>query len=244
MKKLFFFIIVACTLPVSAQQGFTNIENFAAGDQVTYAEVTVDSIDPGPAGKNKKWNFSFLKESKEVSQVIRTSGDAAVYSGKQIKADLVECNTDSSYVYLKKTNDTLYMTEYYDAVRKFDLVYDAPVPFIAWPVTYGQRFESKASRHYEVMGMQFKGTGSVVTEADATGKLTVGGKTYDDVIRVKFTQTYMDKDQTYGTMSVVQSTSYTWFDREHKHAVLKIDIMSVSSSMYKSKEYSVRYIKF
>jgi len=242
MKKLCLIAFAGIVLPLQAQQSYSNIENFEPGDKITYIELT-DSVNPGSPGKNQKWDFSGLKkDGKEVSQVIRTAGDAP-FPGTGRNFDLVECNTDSSYVYLKKTADSLLMVGFYDAAQDFLLLYDSPMAFMKWPVVFGQRIESKSTRRYEVRGMKFIGDAVMTTEADGTGRLKLPGGTYDNVIRVKIEQVATDKDQTFGSSTTVRHTGYTWFDADHRHALLKMDFISITSSRYRSREYTVKYIK-
>jgi hypothetical protein len=243
MKRTTYSILFALmSTGMFAQTTLNHIENFSIGDQVTYTEVTSnDSVSPGKAGKNVKWNFSKLNTvGKEVKQVIESSGPVAGIKNYQ----MVEANSDSSYVYLNKSNDTLYFVAFYDQTRDFLITYDQGVPFMTYPFSYGQVImKSGLTRSYTINKMLFNGTGFFKTSFDGTGELKLPGKTYKNVVRIKFEQEFVDVDNTYGSKSKVTTISYAWFDMNTKHSILKINCNSIQSAYYSQTTYSYSILK-
>lgn len=237
-------LLLSCTVsflaPLPAQ--FSQAENFSVGDQARYLSGTWDAGDPGKSGKNITWNFTYLTAQMDTGvQQIRSAGDTYLPAGLG-PCNMVECNDDSSFVFLKKTVDTLFMTGYRDANARLTMVYDRPIPFMVWPLSTGNRMECSAGRKYTVGGIPYIGTGTFSTEVDGAGTLKLPGHEYTDVIRVCFRQVFTDKDQVYGSVSTITVTSYTWFDKTHKHAVFKLDRMKVESAYYNQETQSFKIL--
>jgi hypothetical protein len=225
-----------------AQTSFSHLENFNVGDQATYIKTTTkDSLFPGKAGKNIKWNFTRLSTTgKEVKQTIESSGPVAVQQSYQ----MVESNSDSSFIYLKKSNDTLYFTAFYDQTREFFITYPQGVPFMVYPINYGQVImKSDIPREYSMNNLLFKGVGYFKTSFDGMGELKLPNKTYKKVVRIKFEQKFTDTDDMYHSKTVVTTTSYAWFDMESKHSVFKINFSTIKSAYYNDAFYSYFILK-
>ncbi|WP_228428170.1 T9SS type A sorting domain-containing protein [Chryseobacterium oncorhynchi] len=96
--------------------------------------------------------------------------------------------------------------------------------YITYPTTYNtpQNDTAKGTFSSSVANGLFSGT--LNTVADAYGTLMVGGHTYNNVLRVKFTQNfnlYSPIDLTYSNpIGTVTNTAYSYYDATHRYPLL------------------------
>ncbi len=242
MKQITVLLLFFSVLNLGFSQTSTaNIENFTIGDEAFYTKITTsDSISPGKAGKKVKWNFTKLNTNgNEVKQIIQATGPG----NESTNYSMVEANSDSSFVFLKKENDTLYYTAFYDQTRDFLVSYPSGVPFMVYPMSYGQELKTDVTRQYSANNMQFNGTGYFKTTFDGIGELRMPDKTHKDVVRMKFEQVFTDVDNVYGSSMNITTITYAWFDMNTKHSLLKISFKYIRSIYYNQTSCTYSILK-
>jgi hypothetical protein len=240
MKKLLLF---GQTLLLSSfvfgQPEIQNAENFSEGTILVFQICNSDNVLVGKAGKKQTWDFSSLnlKEGDKITEEM-ISPDETNFKTNFPDANLVEKYSDGRLVFMKKTDKENYLLGFVDTESDMTMSYPKPMLFAKRPLKFSDNFRDEYETEYSVKGMDFKGKGTVSIVVDGYGTLILPNGKYENVLRVKITQTQTDKLIKYQSESTTETVSYVWFDDKHTSALLKID--ETKSTYYNNK--SVQYL--
>ena len=245
MKKitLLFTLSVISITGLYAQPTLKNVENFKGGEKALFmVPVLSKSMNHGNGGANVTWDFSKLPNNVDTlkTTIFNTS---KIKEGKKYPlSNLVEVSSDSSYIYMNVTNDTVSMYGYSDHIGGTTLSFSNPYTYVRHSLTYMDSVIDKHIQRTTNSNGTTHGSGKSRTIADGYGTLILGNKTYTNVLRVVF---YQDvTDTTDGTHYVVRvrTISHAWFDNAHKFSLLKIDSTVVNSISYNDTTKDIRYL--
>ncbi len=179
----FFLSGLACAQPTltSANAGMI------PGDQLTVKNNN-GVISPGASGPDISWDFSDLSGSQTI-----------IYSAKYPS----ECTNGSSFPDATVAFSTTGSDEFYSlSANSWEKVgldaqgivikYTNPEKLLSFPLTYNATRTDSFSATYSYMSYTAKRKGLLTYTADAYGTLILPGKTYTNVLRVKFVETSTD----------------------------------------------------
>ncbi len=239
MKKILLFgQIILFPIFIFGQNEIHNAENFSEGTVLVFQNCISENVSVGKAGKNQIWDFSSLSaEDNQITEEM-ISPEETTFKTVFPDANLVEKYSDGRLVFMNKTNTENYLLGFVDTESEMTMNYPKPMLFAKRPIKFGDKFNNEYETEYSVKGMDFKGKGTVSIVADGYGTLILPNGKYENVLRVKITQTQTDKLIKYQSESITETISYVWFDANHTSALLKID--ETKSTYYNNK--SVQYL--
>lgn len=233
--------------PFSAlgQKVFQNIEDYSFGDKSLYLQVSgFDSskviTETKKSGSNIVWNFDQFRNISDTFKQIIVRPDSTSYKDIFPKANTVEKNSDGSLVFTQLKKDSSIVWGYVD--DRMQLHYTDPLLFITRPFAYKDSVSDFFERSYKTYGIQYKGTGTASSVADGWGKLIIQGMSFDSVLRIKFQQVSKDVSQADNSVMEIANTTYAWFSPKYNKALLKIDLITVSSPYYSNSTLEMRYL--
>ncbi len=130
------------------------------------------------------------------------------------KANLVGQSSDGELVFMQKTQTENYLVGYADG--GIEIVYTDPVLFMRRPLRYGEVIADTYAVRYTARGFEFEGKGTIRVEVDGEGRLILPNGTYDNVLRVKITQSQTDVMLKYPSKIQTTTVTYVWFDPAHR----------------------------
>jgi len=225
---------------VTSQPVLNNIEDFSIGERSTYVNAEKAQVSPGTAGAQITWDFKNLT-SIDSQQYKIIHPDSTSYKGQFKNADLVEVSPDGSYVFQEIKNDT---NQVWGNVNNSNTVirYSDPYQFLFRPITFLDSLVDTARRSYKTSGIKYEGTGIVKTKVDGYGTLKVPNGTFSNVLRIKIEQLFKDTAQSSGSVTTSRIITYTWFDEDHKSALLRWDSTIINSDFFKDTSKTVKYL--
>lgn len=237
--KTILLIVFAFPVLLIAQPNIKNAENFTEGVVLTFQNCESENIEVGKAGKNKLWDFSELKKKNNdltIEEMILPESTA--FDKEFSEANLVEKYSDGRMVFMSKTENENHLLGFVDTNSNMTMHYTKPMLFAKRPIKFKDNFNDVYETEFSVKGMEFKGKGTVSIVADGYGTLILPNGKFENVLRVKISQTQTDVMKQYGSQNVTETTTYVWFDENHASAILKID--ETKSTYYNEK--SVQYL--
>lgn len=235
MKKLYLFgLIILLSSFVSGQTEIQNAENFNEGTVLVFQNCDTENVTVRKSGEKQTWDFSDLilkKGDKTIEEMI--SPNETNFKYKFPKANLVEKYSDGRLVFMDKTDTENFLLGFIGTESEMKMVYTKPMLFAKRPIKFGDKFNNKYETEYTVKGMDFKGNGTVSIVADGYGTLILPNGKYENVLRVKITQSQTDKLIKYQSENTTETVTYVWFDNEHASSLLKID--ETKSTYYNEK---------
>jgi len=225
MKKVVYLITISCCLTFSnayCQTKYQNIENFKLGTILTFQKCEPDKFDIGTNGKDVIWNFSNLKATNETATEWILAPGSTPESKDYPMTNLIEKYSDGSYVFLKKDENKTYLLGFNGEDSKIKIMYPQPVLIAKRPFSYGEKVSESYTTSYTANDLKFSGKGMVSIEADGFGTLILPNNKYENVIRLKITQTQSDLLEKYNSTNETSIITYVWFDQMHNSALLKI----------------------
>lgn len=187
MKTISLFLTFILSVLVSEAQ--ISQSQFFPGTPKFAVTVNIDPALAGPAGTNQTWDFSNLQATGEQYKVSIVSAEAfPEYSGATIAMKL-ESDSDIVYQVLKPLNGTL--TEVGSVLSKdgvqMNTDFNNPKNLLPASIALGQSFTDSYSSSIDMgqLGLNaiLKSTGTSEFIVDASGVLSLPGRTYSNVIR-------------------------------------------------------------
>jgi hypothetical protein len=243
-KNIYLSLLVALPIAVVAQPTINNAYNYTAG--ATVKNIRCTDIGQGNAGANQTWDFTSLTPvggSKDTTKYWYTAPtSAAPVTG----ANLVERNSDSFYVYIKKTaaqDEVLAIAD--SSANNYDLTikYTNSILFFKRPLTFGMTFTDNFAEQYTVSGFTLKGSGTITVNVDGYGTLKLpNNQTYNNVLRVEIVQHQSDTSVFPPAVATMDVVRYLWFDANHISPLLRIDAVDITSDLVNSSTSAAEYL--
>ncbi|WP_288438669.1 T9SS type A sorting domain-containing protein [uncultured Chryseobacterium sp.] len=227
MKKSVLFLLGASAM-LSAQITLTKTANDpVSGDVINYNQLN-GSVDNSATGANVTFSNGSLTmgASSQTTYSVPTSAEITTFPGSTIK--MVDGATT---IYYKATATKLEITGIVNPQATLNFNVDNGT-YNNYPTTYGpaQNDTAKGTFSSSVANGLFSGT--LATQADAYGTLIIGNKTYNNVLRVKYTQSfnlYSSFDVIYSNpIGTVTNTAYAYYDASHRYALLSTSSGNIS----------------
>lgn len=238
MRKLLYIITLALVPMVSIGQiTVNNAEDFSIGTVLKFQKCDSKEVSEGNSGVNQTWDFTTLKTIADTTIEWMVLPNETENSSSFPNANLVEKYSDGRFVYANKTQNENYLVGFIDAASKMTMNYTKPMLFAKRPMTFGTVVTDSFATKYTMNAMDFEGKGVVTIEADGYGKLILPNGTYNNVLRIKISQTQNDVLKQYSTKTKTTTISYVWFDGVHTSCLLKINMTKSGYYNKKSVEY-------
>lgn len=189
-------------------------------------------------GEGVTWEFwGFEPDVKAEVEVIDVG--SAEKTHEYSNADFVmSTQTGTIYeTYVKVAEDGLYRKGIFSE-NVFQTIHDEPSKTFAFPMSYGDSFEDEfEGSHDDFMRTDvFYRKGQVKGEVDGYGKLKTPVEEFENVIRFKIVEEYVDKEEKGGdTVNVNHDTTYTWFAEDISHEIASYSLKYVNGE-YQGKE--------
>lgn len=213
---------------LSAQITLTKTANDpVSGDVINYNQLN-GSVDNSAVGANVTFSNAAVTmgASSQTTYSVPTSAEITTFPGSTIK--MVDGATT---IYYKATATKLEITGIVNPQATLNFNVDNGT-YNNYPTTYGpaQNDTAKGTFSSSVANGLFSGT--LATQADAYGTLIIGNKTYNNVLRVKYTQNfnlYSSFDVIYSNpIGTVTNTAYAYYDASHRYALLSTSSGNIS----------------
>lgn len=237
--KIFYILlsILISNLVIVAQVTMTYENTFVEiGTTITANMVDSSTLTSGTSGPNQTWDYSGLVSSSVVSSTVE-SPSATPYASYFPNATMAGSSISGQAYSYSELSSTGSYTHGIGADNGFSssvTVYTDPEQTIPFPFTYN----STSSDNFEAVSYDGLGnifltrTGSNSIVGDGYGTLKLPDATYENVLRLKLTQSYTDvrKNGDYILSTTdYESECYYWYLPGNATSLLSI--MSISMSM-------------
>lgn len=230
--RLSIFSLLAWSSVLFAQPEITRSHFWQVGDRFTRVALDVSAVTPGNAGANQVWDFSARTSLLEPTQTIEMiSASAAPHIDAFPGTTAVELSVTNGvarYHYWSLDDERM---RYLGGELNGTLVtYSESANVLEWPL----RFESTSTDTFEsgmvVQGLEISRNGSFNVEVDGYGTLRLSNGSYENVLRVKSTQTMTQTGPLPALAKTISTTSYSWHSADHGYPLLTwLETVSESS---------------
>ncbi len=228
MKKTLLSIAIIISAAAQAQT-LMESSSVPAPWNPTYTIYQCDSLGivPGASGAGQTWNFASLTTHTNIAKTYVSSFNSnPAYPNAYTH---VSASTSDDSYYTSSSN----ILKYYGGnllINAFavNLVYTSPAIMGKYPMSIGTATTATVGGSLTAAGMSGTFTGSSSLSADATGTLTLPGRTYTDILRVVISQT-LNATLSIGPGTVSQLT-YNYYSA----AAPLVPVLSIATSTLQS----------
>lgn len=227
MKKQLLFMLGISGI-FSAQITLTKAANDPlSGDTASNYTVT-GTVDNSATGANATFSNSSLTQgaASPTSYSTPSSADMTTFPGSTVKMI-----NGATTIFYKSSASKLEITGVINPEATLNFSVDNGT-YMNYPTVFGvtQNDTAKGNFTSSVANGLFSGT--MVTLADAYGTLVIGGKTYTNVLRVKYTQNFglfAPFDIVYSNaIGTFTNTAYSYYNATHRYPLLTSTTGSIS----------------
>lgn len=210
----FFFIATAfCSLSL-AQLTITADDFWEIGDRYELLGVVADSLLEGPEGTGQHWTFNNLILDPSVDRTVEIVTPVSTFLSSSYPdathVEFEDLGGSPSYVFYQVSQAEVTLLGAYGP--GVNAIYTNGATFFPFPMQYGVESDDTFSASFMANGVQVNRTGTIETECDATGTLTLQGVTFNNVIRIRSEQHITDVAG--GTTIETETKSYSFFVAE------------------------------
>lgn len=230
MKKFLLSVLVSFSGYFVFSQGPTltsTNSGYTIGQYHTSYNCDTTGIRPGNAGPNQTWDFSGLTITTNAinlnCKAPSTTTHASTFPSATtcFESTTVGGNPATMY-YIQNSTELSYLGGVTGvSVYVTTILYTNPQKTFTYPFNYTNTFTDNFSGTI-TSGVVYDRTGTTTVTADGYGNLIVPGKTYNNVLRVKTTQSATDTCIDYMTGQRYSSVLYCWYDGVHEIPVLSV----------------------
>jgi hypothetical protein len=228
MKKILLSIAVIISTATQAQT-LMESTSVPAPWNPTYTIYQCDStgITPGASGAGQTWSFPSISTHTNIAKTYVSSFNSNP-SYPNAYTHVSASASDDSY-YTSSSNSL----KYYGGnllINAFavNLVYTSPAIMGQYPMSIGTATTATVGGSLTAAGTTSTFTGNGALNADATGTLTLPGRTYTDILRVVTSQT-LNATLSIGPITVTQLT-YNYYSA----AASLVPVLSIATSTLQS----------
>ncbi|MFZ4930413.1 T9SS type A sorting domain-containing protein [Chryseobacterium sp. Mn2064] len=227
MKKSILFLL-GTSMMFSAQITLTKASNDPIIGDIVNNNLVIGIVDNTVSGANVTFNNTALTlgTASQVTYSTPISTEITTFPGSNLK--MVDGTTT---IYYKTSATKLEITGIVNPQATLNFNVDNGT-YMNYPTTYGpaQTDTAKGTFSSSVANGLFSGT--MATQADGYGTLLIGSQVYNNVLRVKYTQTfnlYASFDITYSNaIGTATNTAYAYYDASHRYALLSSTSANIS----------------
>lgn len=195
---------------------FSNIAP-VPGDIFTSFNADTTGVSPQNAGAGQNWNFSGLNvlTSQTVFTYVQPSSTPYFAS---FPSATVAFTTGNLYSYIKA--GPLEYSIIGISSNMYTMNYTDPDVLYSFPFSFGNNFTDSLAGSYLLSGNNYVRKGTRTVTADGWGTLILPSGTYNNTLRVKCIQDFIDSSAM--GVSHIYNTTYLWYDGINKTPMLNI----------------------
>jgi hypothetical protein len=223
MKTIIFFLLSLYFMTVSlhAQPVLSNSEFYHIGDVIKMVNCDPTGLTAGAPGAGLNWDFSSLTPSGGISTTTVLNDTSTVFLTSNLL--LILPNGDKEYMQENSTDSYVNgITDHGTNATTYYYSYDKSKRPVSYNTTYIDTYRVDVPS-------TTSGTGHLIQTGDAYGTIKLPTGTYNNVLRIKKTQTEVDTISTAPQTTI--TVSYLWFDALHSAPLFRIDsVISLSGN--------------
>ncbi|WP_160136018.1 hypothetical protein [Chryseobacterium sp. c4a] len=218
--KTSILLLLGASVMFSAQITLTKASHDPILNDVVNNNLIVGTVDNSALGNNVTFlnGALTLGAAATINYLAPTSAEMTTFPGSTIK--MVD---GTNTIFYKASSTKLEITGVINPQVTLNLNTDNGT-YITYPITIGASQTDTAKGTFTSALMNGITQGTMSTQADAYGTLLLSGQTYNNVLRVKFIQTfnlYSVLDITFqNPLGSVTNTVYSYYDASHRYALL------------------------
>ncbi len=215
--RTFFCLMVWCVSPLAySQLTITRDDFWSIGDQYELLGVVPDTLMEGNPGQGQNWVFNNLVRDSQFDRTVEMVDPLFTTLGssypRATHAEFEDVNGSPNYVFYEVTQNEVTLLGVFG--QGVSAIYADGATFFPFPMSYGVESDDVFSASFNTGGGQIERTGTIETECDASGSLTINGETFQNAIRVRTEQKI--EDMTAGFLIKTDTVSYAYFVSEDK----------------------------
>lgn len=146
--------------------------------------VNTAGVDDKSGGANQNWDYSNLNDSNASVALQAVTPSSTPYAGSFPNSNLtLKTVNDSAYIYFNsQTNELSELGVVAQGVGNIN--YTKPKVYLPYPFSYGGFFTDSVVEEYPTFNVMLRGKDSLYGEG--YGTLEIPGKSYNNVLRVKY----------------------------------------------------------
>ena len=238
--KLGLVLIISTWAGIAFAQPTINSQTvFNPGESVTI-RFGEGFFEPGPSGQDVNWDFSSVGHNKEW--------DWKFYNPQETM--FIDSFPEANMAFKFPQGDTADIWEYYlfrndslswlgaasvlgaDSSVFYQMLNENPDVRMIFPITYQNSFDDNLRGvnwiRYAGSLIKQSRSGDITHTADAYGSLTTPYGTFQNVLRIKTTETIYDTLQAFIPVPSEQKiTRYTWYSSDERYILMHMDSIAV-----------------
>lgn len=238
MKKFYFILLSACSALAFSQTTITKSANdYIVGNTINSNNV-VGTPDNSATGSNVTFNNSALVTGTAVVALVSapSATEIATFPGTTVKFD----DGNGNSIFYKSSANQLEITGAGISGATLNFSADNAL-FLKFPTSFSNSYTDTARGSFSNGTVSGLFRGNIVTTADSTGTLLLGGQTFNNILRVKTVQTYnlyQSTDTNYiFSIGTLTSTIYTYYNNLNRYplftattATIAVPILSINQT--------------
>lgn len=236
--KIPYTLALSFTLLSAAAEAQTlNQGNNAALVGQSFTEHMSTSAVTGPSGASQTWNFATIASLSDLSFVMQSV--ASTPAGSSFLGATVAAMSGDNYNYIKYSATG--MENMGATTTLANLVYQNSELVLKYPCSYNTTWTDTWSTNFSVMGTSISRSGSSTGLADGYGTLVMPYGTVNNVLRVKFTQTF--SDQSMGIpVATYTCTTYYYYKPGIHLALVQTSTLVTTTNGSNQTTYDTRWL--
>ncbi len=229
MIKLFTIMCFASINILFSQPSITEANLPELGTKGTFVIYEEQDFEPGSAGASQVWDFSDIQLSSDQSnsRTLEFVNPSDGYNTEDFPSAELSEKSDSAYTYYKIEDGNLLRlgTGFGEGIEKLTDLQTLIVTPYNYGDTHSDEYEGTIDVTIQGNEMQMERNGIIEAEADGYGTLIIGERKYNNVLRLKITQTIKDSlpppmPGVPGGSTTTDITTYTWMLQGEYYPVL------------------------
>jgi len=167
-------------------------------------------INPGSAGANQTWNLTSLGTSGGVTNVV--SPGSTIIGSNFPNANVAWSNSTTNVSNFFKATSTA-LENHGKFENNWIMPYSNAEDIMHYPFTHLDSFADTWNNQYQNGSYTYYQRGTTKVKADGYGTLIIGSGTYNNVMRIRFQQSFVDSTYQIGLPLVTTNTrdEYKWY---------------------------------
>lgn len=206
-------------------------------------KLGLDYWNPGPSGVNQSWDFSAVGHNQTWDWRFYDPTETVFvdsFPSANMAFVLPIAGSPESWSYYRFTNDSLHylgsasILSTTDSTGFYQILEQNPDLELVFPFTYGNSVadQAKGVQWINAGSLLFKQTRDKITSrtVDAYGSLTTPYGTFNNVLRVRTTESIADTLRTIVPVASSQEiVRYTWYSADERYVLMQMDSIAVIS---------------
>lgn len=167
-------------------------------------------VNPGSAGANQTWTLTGLSAGPSLTNVIAPGSTLIGASFPNSNVCLSNATSNSSYFYKTSSTSQEFHGKYENSLT---YIYSNVEEILRFPFTHLDSFADTWNNQYQNGAYTFYQRGTTTVKADGYGTLIIGSGTYNNVMRVRVYESWVDSTYQIGTPMITTNTrdEYKWY---------------------------------